>query len=238
MSKKSCLRIINDLLDLQENPIKDIYININKDDIFNQYAMIVGPKDTPYFGGFYFFEIKFPKNYPNDPPKIKFLTIDSKVRFHPNLYQEGKVCLSILGTWSGPPWTKIMTLKTVLLSIQSLLDDFPLKNEPGFEKTKRDDIRNIEYNCYIIYHNYRLAIHDVLKNKFKVSKNFEKEIRESFEENKNILLNNLKSYELIYGKKTIKREVYFLSSKNEINFLTLTKKFSKIINKKRKKELL
>jgi len=230
MSKKSCLRIINDLLDLKENPIPDIYININKENIYNQHAMIIGPKGTPYFGGYYFFEINFPKTYPNKPPKVKFLTIDNEVRFHPNLYQEGKVCLSILGTWSGPPWTKIMTLKTVLLSIQSLLDDIPIRNEPSFEKTKRDDEKNIEYNCYILYHNYRLAILEVLNKKFKVVSLFENEIKESFKNNYKVLLNDLKSYELIYGKKTIKREIYFLKSKNVVNFKKLVKLFNKLNN--------
>lgn len=53
-------------------------------------------------GGFFYFTISCPSNYPNEPPKVKFHTTGGgTVRFNPNLYANGKVCLSILGTWSG-----------------------------------------------------------------------------------------------------------------------------------------
>lgn len=61
-------------------------------------------------------------------------TSNGTVRFNPNIYKNGKVCLSILGTWNGPSWSCAHTLSTVLLSIQSLLNDKPFHNEPGFEK--------------------------------------------------------------------------------------------------------
>lgn len=50
------------------------------------------------------------------------------MRFNPNLYANGKVCLSILGTWDGPSWTPGMTLSSVLLSIQTLLSATPYHN--------------------------------------------------------------------------------------------------------------
>ena len=40
--------------------------------------------------------------YPFEPPKVLILTVDGRTRINPNLYANGKVCLSILGTWSGP----------------------------------------------------------------------------------------------------------------------------------------
>jgi ubiquitin-conjugating enzyme E2 Z len=80
--------------------------------------MICGPKDTPYEGGFFVFYFRYPPTYPNEPPIGKFLTTDSgRVRFNPNLYKNGKICLSLLGTWSGPGWTPAHSLKSVLLSI-------------------------------------------------------------------------------------------------------------------------
>ena len=54
-----------------------------------------------------------------------------KVRFNPNLYRDGKVCLSILGTWAGPGWSPAQSLSSVLLSIQSLMNARPYHNEPG-----------------------------------------------------------------------------------------------------------
>lgn len=62
------------------------------------YALILGPFDTPYEGGFFCFFLKFPTNYPIRPPKVKLMTTgDGLVRFNPNFYKNGKVCLSILG---------------------------------------------------------------------------------------------------------------------------------------------
>lgn len=77
-------------------------------------------------------------DYPFQPPKVPFLTTGhGKVRFNPNLYHCGKVCLSLLGTWSGPGWqSNVSTLLQVLVSIQGLiLVDEPYYNEPGFCKT-------------------------------------------------------------------------------------------------------
>ena len=93
---KSSLRIVNDLSDFMNNKPDVIYLNINKKNFYKNYALIIGPKNTPYFGGFFLFEIIFPKNYPKKPTSVKFLTINNQVRFNPNLYENGKVCLSIL----------------------------------------------------------------------------------------------------------------------------------------------
>ena len=65
-------------------------------------ALVTGPIDTPYAYGCFLFDIFFPSEYPDVPPLVKFLTTgDARVRFNPNLYNDGKVCLSLLGTWHG-----------------------------------------------------------------------------------------------------------------------------------------
>jgi len=96
-------------------------------------ALLLGPRGTPYANGFYLFEITFPNNYPLKPPRVIFLTGDSRVRFNPNLYVNGQVCLSVLGTWQGPSWTSLCTFRTTLVSIHSLLCPIPMQNEPGRE---------------------------------------------------------------------------------------------------------
>ena len=64
--------------------------------------VIVGPLDTPYHNGIFEFHLMFPSDYPNSPPKVLLETTgNGTVRFNPNLYNSGKVCLSLLGTWSG-----------------------------------------------------------------------------------------------------------------------------------------
>ena len=95
-------------------------------------ALIIGPEDTPYANGCFLFDIWL-DDYPTKPPKVQFLTTGKgRVTFNPNLYKNGKVCLSLLGTWDGPGWIKgESTLLQVLVSIQSLIFvNEPIYNEP------------------------------------------------------------------------------------------------------------
>ena len=142
MEKNALKRILNkDIKEISKQKLNSlgIYIQFNEDNFFEAKAMIVGPKDSLYEGGFLFFNIYFPKNYPFSPPDITYVSRNN-IRIHPNIYVGhgtkgfGKVCLSILGTWSGPKWTTVMDITTVLLTIQSLLDKNPLHHEPGQEK--------------------------------------------------------------------------------------------------------
>jgi len=78
-------------------------------------ATIIGPDSTPYEGGAFNLELKFPQDYPYRPPEVKFLT---KV-FHPNINTKGEICLNIL----RDDWKASLTVRTILLSISSLLDE-------------------------------------------------------------------------------------------------------------------
>ncbi|KAF9259490.1 hypothetical protein L218DRAFT_908179 [Marasmius fiardii PR-910] len=98
-------------------------------------ALITGPEGTPYYNGCYLFDIFLGPSYNQAPPSVKYMTTNGgKFRFNPNLYADGKVCLSLLGTWSGPGWVPgKSTLLQVLISIQSMiLCDEPYLNEPGW----------------------------------------------------------------------------------------------------------
>jgi len=65
-------------------------------------ALIMGAKDTPYAYGAYLYDIYMDSTFPQKPPKVNLMTTgNGTVRFNPNLYASGKVCLSLLGTWSG-----------------------------------------------------------------------------------------------------------------------------------------
>ena len=127
------------------------------------HALIVGPKGTPYENGFFYFLITYPEKYPLVPPKVKLMTTgNGTVRFNPNLYACGKVCLSIIGTWSGPGWTSVMTTKSVLISIQSLMCEKPFFNEPGYEKQEqRYKAESEKYNQRIVYEKLRVAVVDM-----------------------------------------------------------------------------
>lgn len=100
-------------------------------------AVIMGPEDTPYDCGAFCFDVTFPANYPFEPPVFKYLTNDGRTRFNPNLYVNGKVCLSLLNTWHGEPWSGVQSLGSVLQCLQaSVLVDEPLRNEPGYASFK------------------------------------------------------------------------------------------------------
>jgi len=127
-------------------------------DITHGTAMIVGPEDTPYAGGLFFFRLELPPEYPFVPPKVTFCTSDSQTRFHPNLYVSGKVCLSILGTWTGPNWASTMNLTTVLITIQSLLHANPITCEPSYSMMPATDQRSIDYSDFVSHRVVRYTL--------------------------------------------------------------------------------
>eukprot|EP01102_Stenamoeba_stenopodia_P013636 TRINITY_DN4451_c0_g1_i1.p1 TRINITY_DN4451_c0_g1~~TRINITY_DN4451_c0_g1_i1.p1 ORF type:complete len:363 (+),score=78.67 TRINITY_DN4451_c0_g1_i1:118-1206(+) len=162
-----------------QNPT--IFINPDEHNITFIEALIIGPEDTPYDGGFFHFEMEFPDDYPWNPPKVKLTTTDNgRCRFNPNLYADGKVCLSILGTWSGPAWTAVQTCLSTLQSIQSLMNPTPYHNEPGYENERNTgDIA--DYNDCIVHETIRVAVVGVL-NSYDFDRNpFKKTIEEEFE---------------------------------------------------------
>lgn len=144
-------RVSADLLDLQKEIYSEsgIYYSANESNVYEGYALVFGPVGTPYEMCPMFYKVDIPKSYPFDPPAFKFLTYDGKTRFHPNMYVEGKVCLSILHTWNGPKWVSTMRLSTVLVSLQSIMDNNPLKHEPGYNQN--DSLLHETYAAYIEY---------------------------------------------------------------------------------------
>jgi baculoviral IAP repeat-containing protein 6 len=143
----------------------------------------VGPEGTPYAHGCFEFDLLLPSSYPLVPPKVQLVTTGGgTVRFNPNLYNCGKVCLSLLGTWSGPGWDpKTSTLLQVLVSIQSLiLVPDPYFNEPGYEtqmNTPQGMATSTAYNQNIALQTFRYAILQQMKTPSLV---FTDVIREHF----------------------------------------------------------
>ncbi|KAK4035221.1 hypothetical protein C8A01DRAFT_18093 [Parachaetomium inaequale] len=98
--------------------------------------LIVGPADTPYEHGLFEFDMFVGSEFPKFPPKMYFRTTGGgRARFNPNLYVNGKVCFSLLGTWQGQPWEPDRsTILQLLVSIQAMIfNDQPYYNEPGYE---------------------------------------------------------------------------------------------------------
>lgn len=161
----SIKRILVDVKDIIKNPLDDngIYYFHNEDNIYNGKAMIIGPSDTPYQYGFYFFNFTFSNDYPYSPPKVTFCTQGEQVRFNPNLYTNGKVCLSLLNTWPGDPWTSVQTISSILLTLSSILNNEPLLNEPYINKP---NLSIKTYNDIIEFSNYKIAFLGIYTGKY------------------------------------------------------------------------
>ncbi|CAA2987576.1 ubiquitin-conjugating enzyme E2 38 [Olea europaea subsp. europaea] len=113
-----------------------IYVRVYESRMDLLRAVIVGPQGTPYHDGLFVFDVLFPPTYPDIPPMVYYYS--GGLRLNPNLYDCGKVCLSLLNTWTGKgneKWVpKSSTMLQVLVSIQALiLNAKPFFNEPGYE---------------------------------------------------------------------------------------------------------
>ncbi|MCJ1440622.1 MAG: hypothetical protein MMC23_001108 [Stictis urceolatum] len=102
--------------------------------------LIVGPRGTPYELAPFVLDMHFKSDFPTSPPKVHFHSWTYGVgRINPNLYEDGKVCLSVLGTWpeggSGEGWNKDKSsVLQILVSLMGLvLVEKPYYNEAGFE---------------------------------------------------------------------------------------------------------
>ncbi|KAF3319119.1 hypothetical protein TWF173_003570 [Orbilia oligospora] len=161
-------RIIKELTVLSTTLPTGIYIRVqeNRPEIFK--ALIAGPESSPYHLGLFEFDFTIPPNYPNDPPKVTFKTTGGgRVRFNPNLYETGKVCLSILGTWGGSSheqWQpRTSTLLQVLVSLQSMIFCAePYYNEPGYEQIFSPGDSK-KYNEIVQFNNIRFGMTDWLE---------------------------------------------------------------------------
>lgn len=181
IKKETIKRLVKDVKELIKNPLSDsgIYYIHSEEDILCGQALIIGPSDTPYSSGYYFFKFKFPLDYPHKPPVVTYCTNDGLTRFNPNLYKCGKVCISLLNTWKGPQWTGCQTISSILLSLCSaVLTESPLLNEPGITKEHSDFDK---YNKIITYKNYDVAIAGMLSRP---------SIKKQFPELYKIMVNN------------------------------------------------
>jgi len=195
ITKETLHRLLQDVKEIIKNPLdsQGIHYIHDESDMLKGYALIIGPKETPYQYGYYFFRIEYPYDYPHRPPTVKYLTNDGSTRFHPNLYRNGKVCLSILNTWKGDQWSSCQSISSILLTIVSVLDANPICNEPGFTTTSRECI---PYNKSIQFKNFEIAIKGILDEKFapKEYKYFEDVVKQEFTKNKSEIIKLLKKY--------------------------------------------
>ncbi|KAH0431024.1 ubiquitin-conjugating enzyme [Colletotrichum camelliae] len=130
-------RLVSELSILQTSIPEGIFVRHHSDRLDAMTFLIVGPAGTPYENGLFEFDLFCPMDYPQSPPQVFFRTSPPDRKFNPNLYINGYVCLSLLGTWGGPGWNPgTSTLLQVLVSIQAMIfSESPLWNEPNLEAT-------------------------------------------------------------------------------------------------------
>lgn len=117
MSSLLMKRLKQEIVELQSNPVTNCSAGPDENDITHWKATIFGPEDTPYHGGVFNLDVKFPPEYPFKPPKMIFVT----PIYHCNINRQGGICLDILK--DGGNWSPALTISKVLLSICSLLAD-------------------------------------------------------------------------------------------------------------------
>ncbi|KAG0472540.1 hypothetical protein HPP92_014397 [Vanilla planifolia] len=137
---------------LEKNLPDAIYVSVYEDrmDLFR--AVIVGASGTPYQDGLFFFDFHLSPEYPQSPPVAYYHS--GGLRINPNLYVDGKVCLSLLNTWTGKGnevWDpSSSSILQVLVSLQGLvLNSKPYFNEAGYEKqvgTLEGEKNSVPYN--------------------------------------------------------------------------------------------
>ncbi|KAI9712245.1 MAG: ubiquitin-conjugating enzyme E2 Ze [Chrysothrix sp. TS-e1954] len=138
------------------NSSPQYHVSFPTDNLLTCTAYIAGPAETLYAHKFLKLRIDIPHDYPLVPPKCTYIQHGAG-RIHPNFYEDGKVCLSILGTWPGEPWAQSMTVESVLITIQSLLDNTPYTHEPHKSDSK-------PYNDFVRYTTWSTNLLGYLRN--------------------------------------------------------------------------
>ena len=128
---------------LSSLPKEQIYVRTYESRLDLLRCLIIGPVGTPYEYAPFLVDLHLGDKFPDEPPTSHFHSWTSGLgRINPNLYEEGKICLSLLGTWAGDQsesWSKNATILQILVSLQGLvLVQKPFYNEAGFEEAEKE----------------------------------------------------------------------------------------------------
>eukprot|EP00274_Cyanoptyche_gloeocystis_P004619 CAMPEP_0196653620 /NCGR_PEP_ID=MMETSP1086-20130531/3275_1 /TAXON_ID=77921 /ORGANISM="Cyanoptyche gloeocystis , Strain SAG4.97" /LENGTH=167 /DNA_ID=CAMNT_0041984913 /DNA_START=89 /DNA_END=592 /DNA_ORIENTATION=- len=149
---QAVLLLAKQLRELNKNPSEAFSAGlVDESNPFEWTVCIVGPPDSPYEGGMFNAILSFPKDYPCSPPKMRF----TSEMWHPNVYPDGRVCISILHPPGNDPygyerpeerWSPVQTVETILLSVISMLcsptDESPANIDAAKDwRDNRDDFR-------------------------------------------------------------------------------------------------
>ncbi|CAA2969846.1 Hypothetical predicted protein [Olea europaea subsp. europaea] len=234
--------IMREWRSLEKNLPELIYVQVYETRIDLLRAVIIGAEGTPYHNGLFFFDFCLPYDYPRQPPKVYYRS--HGLYLNPNLYADGKVCLSLINTWPGEKWTQNSTILQVLVSIQGLvLNERPFFNEPivaGAKKSKSSIW--IKQSVAYSKHVFILSCKTMLYQMRNPPKNFENFVSQHFCERADSILAAVKAYQennLLVGSCSIKPSSSFKSKLRKIQ-TELEKAFDRVpepnVNKSEKLE--
>ena len=135
-------------------PANEVYVRTYESRLDLLRCLIIGPADTPYEFCPFVIDLHLGPNFPTEPPAAHFHSWTGGLgRINPNLYEEGKICLSLLNTWpgqsAGESWSDKASLLQVLISLMGLvLVNQPFYNEAGFEAYGEEKIYTLESQQY------------------------------------------------------------------------------------------
>lgn len=147
-------------------------VKVDEADLYEWFVAIFGPPGTLYEGGYFKAIIRFPGDYPFSPPTFRFV---NKV-WHPNIYENGEVCISILhppvntaqgGELPEERWNPTQSVWTVIMSIISLLNEpntfSPANVDASIMYRDFNDGKNTRYKDFVtktVNDSKRLALQD------------------------------------------------------------------------------
>ncbi|RUS69390.1 hypothetical protein EGW08_022848 [Elysia chlorotica] len=152
MAGSALKRLMAEYKQLTLNPPEGIIAGpVDEENFFEWEALIMGPADTCFAGGVFPARLSFPSDYPLSPPKMKF-TCEI---FHPNIYTDGRVCISILHAPGDDPmgyetsaerWSPVQSVEKILLSVVSMLSEPNDESAANVDaaKTWRDDRKGFD----------------------------------------------------------------------------------------------
>jgi len=151
MSAVAYKRLMKEYKELSQNPPEGIIAGpVSEDNMYEWEAYISGPSDTEYEGGVFVARLKFPQDYPLNPPKMRFI---SEV-WHPNVYQNGEVCISILHPPGEDPahyedsserWSPVQSVEKILISVMSMLAEPNDESPANVDAAKMWRDNRVEY---------------------------------------------------------------------------------------------
>ncbi len=147
----SSRRIHKELDELKHSTKTDISKNISagpqdENNIYDWDGALIGETGTLYEGGLFKLKITFPTNYPFSSPKIKFITNI----YHPNIHENGEICLDILKYHWSPSYSITQVLSSVLTLLSEPNPDDPLNPDAAKLYKNNYEMYSIMVKDYVI----------------------------------------------------------------------------------------